>query len=88
MKLQLSSGGFAAAEVRDSDGDLASTAVGLLALISCAMENCNKDLAIGAMRQAARWIVGHITAANDEGVAWAYYALCEYIDLESTTKER
>ncbi len=87
LDLQLHSGAFAATE-GDQNGDLISSAIGLLALISCARENGYENLAIGAVRQAVRWIVGHITDAIDEGVAWGYYALCEYIDLEPTTKER
>ena len=86
--LQLRSGAFAATEEGDQNGDLISSAIGLLALISCARENGYENLAIGAVRQTVRWIIGHITDAIDEGVAWGYYALCEYIDLESTTKER
>lgn len=95
LRLQLSSGAFGG-----PNGNLAASACGLLALISCARENGSENtLAIDAVRQAARWIVGNIAKANDgasqsvawshcESVAWAYYALCEYINLESTTKWR
>ena len=92
--LQLSSGAFAAAEDGDRSGDLAASAGGLLALIFCARETGpENNLAIDAVRQAVCWIVEYMPKANDaapqsaaleyyESVALAYYALCEYIDLE------
>ena len=88
LDLQLRSGAFAATAEGGQNGDLISSAIGLLALISCAREKGYENLAIGAVRQAVRWLVGHITDVIDDGVAWAYYALCEYIDLELTTKKR
>ena len=88
LDLQLRSGAFATVEGKGENGDLTSSAIGLLALISCAKGNGSENHVIGAVRQAVRWILRHITEAIDEGVAWAYYALCEYIDLELTTQER
>ena len=86
--LQLGSGAFAAGEGKAGNGNLISSAIGLLVLISCARRKGSRDSVIDAVRQAVRWIVEQIAEANDKGVAWAYYALCEYIDLESTTKGR
>ncbi len=93
--LQLDSGAFATVEGKKEDGGLLSSAIGLLVLISCAkrkdMENqssTSEGSVIDAVWKTVRWIVEHVTDVSDEGVAWAYYALCEYIDLESTTKER
>ena len=93
--LQLDSGAFATVEGKKEDGVLLPSAIGLLVLISCAkrkdMENqssTSEGSIIDAVRKTVRWIVGRVTDVNDEGVAWAYYALCEYIDLESTTKKR
>ena len=62
------SGAFAATEEGEQNGDLISSAIGLLALISCARENGYENLTIGAVRQAVRWIVGHITDVIDDGV--------------------
>ena len=74
------------------NGDLVASACGLLALISCVRQNCSKNtFALDAVRQAARWIVVDIAKENNgtpQSAAWAYYALCEYIDLESTIKWR
>ena len=93
--LQLDSGAFATVEGKREDGVLLSSAIGLLVLISCAkrkdMENqasTSEGSVIDAVWKTVRWIVEHVTDVSDEGVAWAYYALCEYIDLKSTTKER
>ena len=88
LDMQLSSGAFVITEEEVTKRKLIYSAVGLLALISCAKENASENITIGALRRAVRWIVEHITDVKDEGVAWAYYALCEYIDLESTTKKR
>ena len=93
--LQLDSGAFATVEGMKEDGVLLSSAIGLLVLISCAKRKdmgnqsaTSEGSIIDAVQKTVRWIVGHITDVIDESVAWAYYALCEYIDLESTTKKR
>ena len=88
LDMQLSSGAFVAIEGKNCAGDLIASAIGLLALISCANRNCFDKNIIVAVRQATHWIVGHVTEANDEGLAWTYYALCEYIELESSTNKR
>ena len=88
LDMQLSSGAFVAIEGKNGNGDHIASAIGLLALISCASRNCFDKNVIVAMRQAAHWIVEHVTEANDEDAAWTYYALCEYIELESSTNKR
>ena len=88
LDMQLSSGAFVAIEGENGNGDHIASAIGLLALISCASRNCFDKNVIVAMRQAAHWIVEHVTEANDEDAAWTYYALCEYIELESSTNKR
>ena len=88
LDMPLSSGAFAGTEEGNPNDDLISSAAGLLALISGARGNDPKKQAIRAVRKVARWIVEHITETIDEGVAWAYYALIEYIDLERSEKRR
>ena len=80
---------FATVGGRDAKGDLISSAIALLVLIFCAKRKSSRDV-INAARRTVQWIVTHKTVMNvvdaEPDVAWALYALSEYIIAESTGK--
>lgn len=83
-ELQLETGAFATVEGRDENGDLISSSIGLLVLISCAKKNNAEGPIMDTLRKTVCWIIEYITAnqgTNGADSAWAYYALCEYVNL-------
>ena len=82
--LQLETGAFATVGGSDENGDLVSSSIGLLVLISCAKKNNAEGPIMDALRKTVRWIIEYITAKQGTcgaDIAWAYYALCEYVNL-------
>ena len=84
-RLQLDSGvdagAFATVEGKDEKGNLISSAIGLLVLVSCAREDDSEDPStVEAAQKTARWILDHLTVPQivDASSAWALYALSEY----------
>ena len=82
--LQLETGAFATVEGSDENGDLISSSIGLLVFISCAKKNNSESPIMDTLRKTVRWILEYITAKQGTcgaDIAWAYYALCEYVNL-------
>ena len=66
------------------NGDLISSAIGLLVLISCAKKNNGEGPIMDALQKTVRWIIERIPVTHDaigSDFCWAYYALCEYVNL-------
>ena len=86
-RLQLDSGvdagAFATVEGKDEKGNLISSAIGLLVLVSCARRDDSKGPVAEVTQKTACWLIGQLSVvqAVDESIAWAYYALSEYINL-------
>lgn len=88
-ELQLDSGAFATVEGKKETGDLISSAIGLLVLISCAMRKDSDGIVVDMAQKTVRWIVEH--DVDESNMAWVFYALSEYVacsDSEELTEER
>lgn len=84
LGLKLDSGAFANVEGKDANGDIISSAIGLLVLVSCAKLKEPNGSTFGAARETASWIVTRLK--KKQGVealsqAWSLYALSELIHL-------
>lgn len=82
--LQLECGAFANVEGKDSNGDVISSAMGLLVLVSCAKLKGPNDSTLDAARKTASWIVARLKECQDVEAlicAWSLYALSEFIHL-------
>ena len=84
--LQLDSGSFSTVEDKARTGNLISSAIGLLALVSCVRYNDSKYNAGDAALITARWIVKNLHETHDideTSRAWSLYALSEFINLST-----
>lgn len=82
--LQLDSGAFSTVEDKARKGNLSSSAIGLMALVSCVKYNGSKCIADDAVLKTVRWIVTNLNASQDideTSRAWALYSLSEFINL-------
>lgn len=95
LSLQLDTGAFATVEGKEEKGDLISSAIGLLALISCVRHDNSKDSLREAASKTVRWIIDHPAVKRylvDElpseekcidmlDSVWVFYALSQYMTL-------
>ena len=95
LSLQLDTGAFATVEGKEEKGDLISSAIGLLALISCVRHDNSKDSLREAGSKTVRWIIDHPAVKRylvDElpseekcidmlDSVWVFYALSQYMAL-------
>lgn len=95
LSLQLDTGAFATVEGKEEKGDLISSAIGLLALISCGSQDNSKDSLREATLKTVRWIIDHPAVKRylvDElpseekcidmlDSVWVFYALSQYMTL-------
>lgn len=95
LSLQLDTGAFATVEGKEEKGDLISSAIGLLALISCVRHDNSKDSLREATLKTVRWLIDHPAVKRylvDElpseekcidmlDSVWVFYALSQYMTL-------
>ena len=95
LSLQLDTGAFATVEGKEEKGDLISSAIGLLALISCVRHDNSKDSLREEILKTVRWIIDHPAVKRylvDElpseekcidmlDSVWVFYALRQYMTL-------
>lgn len=95
LSLQLDTGAFATVEGIEEKGDLISSAIGLLALISCVRHDNSKDSLREATLKTVRWIIDHPAVKRYLGAelpieekcidmldsVWVFYALSQYMTL-------
>lgn len=77
LELKLDSGAFATVEGKKENGDIISSAIGLLVLISCAKRKDSAGTVADMAQKTVRWIVEQ--DADGENLAWGFYALSEYV---------
>ena len=95
LSLQLDTGAFATVEGKEEKGDLISSVIGLLVLISCVRHDNSKDSLREARLKTVRWIIDHPAVKRylvDElpseekcidmlDSVWVFYALSQYMTL-------
>jgi hypothetical protein len=95
LSLQLDTGAFATVEGKEEKGDLISSAIGLLALISCVKHDNSKYSLREERLKTVRWIIDHPAVKRylvDElpseekcidmlDRVWVFYALSQYMIL-------
>ncbi len=84
LSLQLDSGAFATVEGKDANGDIISSAIGLLVLVSCAKLKDPNSSTFEVARKTATWIVSRLNEMQDVKAldrAWSLYALSEFVRL-------
>ena len=82
--LQLDSGAFAIVEGKKENGDIVSSAIGLLVLISCAKRKDSVGTVVDMAQKTVHWIVDRLTGHDvtyESYIGWAFYALSKYINL-------